>query len=70
MWRAQRWSQTHGAERGTGGVHFSGLARVDFLVDRAGEPKFMELELIEPDLFLRYSPQSLKRLAELLLKRT
>ncbi|GAA5178646.1 hypothetical protein GCM10023322_06300 [Rugosimonospora acidiphila] len=45
-------------------------ARVDFLVDRAGDPKLMELELVEPDLFLRYCPRSYQRLTQLLLHRT
>ncbi|HET6211998.1 MAG TPA: hypothetical protein VFE14_03890, partial [Micromonosporaceae bacterium] len=45
-----------------------GYARVDFVVDAAGEPKLMELELIEPDLFLRYAPESYSRLADLLLR--
>lgn len=38
------------------------FARVD-LVDFEFEPKISEIELIEPDLFLQYEPQSAKRLA-------
>ncbi|WP_327299885.1 MULTISPECIES: hypothetical protein [unclassified Streptomyces] len=41
-------------------------ARVD-LVRIAGEPVVMELELIEPDLFLRRSPREADRLADALL---
>jgi glutathione synthase/RimK-type ligase-like ATP-grasp enzyme len=37
-------------------------ARVD-LIDVAGEPTLMELELIEPDLFLRVAPGSVERFA-------
>jgi len=37
-------------------------ARVD-LVDVDGQPALMELELIEPDLFLRMSPGSVTRFA-------
>ncbi len=37
-------------------------ARVD-LIDVAGQPTLMELELIEPDLFLRMAPGSLERFA-------
>ena len=37
-------------------------ARVD-LIDVAGQPTLMELELIEPDLFLRIAPGSVERFA-------
>ena len=37
-------------------------ARVD-LIDVAGQPTLMELELIEPDLFLRMAPGSVERFA-------
>ena len=37
-------------------------ARVD-LIDVAGQPTLMELELIEPDLFLRVAPGSVERFA-------
>lgn len=40
-------------------------ARVD-LVDVDGQPTLMELELIEPDLFLRLGPGSLARFADVL----
>ncbi|MFD8630481.1 RimK family alpha-L-glutamate ligase [Streptomyces hygroscopicus] len=43
-------------------------ARVD-LVRFNGEPVVMELELIEPDLFLRRSPQEAGRLADALLEK-
>lgn len=43
-------------------------ARVD-LIQFAGKPAVMELEVIEPELFLRYAPGSAERLAET-LKRT
>lgn len=39
-------------------------ARVDLARDEAGAPMLMELELIEPSLFLRQSPGALARLAE------
>jgi glutathione synthase/RimK-type ligase-like ATP-grasp enzyme len=41
-------------------------ARIDFLADEQGQLQLMEVELIEPDLFLRYSPTSYQQLAELL----
>ena len=37
-------------------------ARVD-LIDVDGQPTLMELELIEPDLFLRMAPGSVERFA-------
>jgi hypothetical protein len=44
-------------------------ARVD-LVERAGaRPLLMELELIEPELFLRVAPGSAERLARATLAR-
>jgi glutathione synthase/RimK-type ligase-like ATP-grasp enzyme len=39
-------------------------ARVDFIVDEAGSAKLMEIELAEPDLFLRYDEDSYARLVE------
>jgi glutathione synthase/RimK-type ligase-like ATP-grasp enzyme len=33
-------------------------ARVDLVRDLAGQPVLMELELVEPDLYLRYDPAS------------
>ncbi len=41
-------------------------ARVDMLRDEVGTPTVLELELIEPSLFLDYSPSALARLVELL----
>jgi glutathione synthase/RimK-type ligase-like ATP-grasp enzyme len=41
-------------------------ARVDMLRDDAGRPTLLELEVIEPSLFLDHSPSSLARLVELL----
>ncbi|MFF2043819.1 RimK family alpha-L-glutamate ligase [Kitasatospora sp. NPDC058170] len=40
------------------------FARVDLALDDAGRPVVMELELIEPNLFLQSDPQALGRLAE------
>ncbi|MCG6497313.1 RimK family alpha-L-glutamate ligase [Kitasatospora sp. A2-31] len=39
------------------------FARVDLALDEAREPVVMELELIEPNLFLGHTPQGLQRLA-------
>ncbi|WP_327675079.1 ATP-grasp domain-containing protein [Kitasatospora sp. NBC_00458] len=39
------------------------FARVDLALDDAGEPVVMELELIEPNLFLAHNPQGLERFA-------
>ncbi|MFG2989590.1 RimK family alpha-L-glutamate ligase [Streptomyces sp. NPDC048257] len=39
------------------------FARVDLALDEAREPVLMELELIEPNLFLSLNPQGLERLA-------
>ena len=39
-------------------------ARVDLVRDLDGRPVLMELELVEPDLYLRYDPASPARLAE------
>jgi hypothetical protein len=41
-------------------------ARVDLLRNEAGAPVILELEVIEPSLFLDHSPASLARLVELL----
>ena len=41
-------------------------ARVDLLRDDAGAPTLLELELIEPSLFLDHSPSSMARIVELL----
>ncbi|MFJ7591283.1 RimK family alpha-L-glutamate ligase [Streptomyces sp. NPDC097617] len=40
------------------------FARVDLALDEDREPVLMELELIEPNLFLRINPQGLERFAE------
>jgi glutathione synthase/RimK-type ligase-like ATP-grasp enzyme len=39
-------------------------ARVDLVRDLAGQPVLMELELVEPDLYLRYDPAAPARFAE------
>ena len=44
-------------------------ARVDVARDAAGKPHLMELELVEPSLFLRQSPEALARLAGALARR-
>jgi len=42
-------------------------ARLDFIVDEAGTTKLMEIELAEPDLFLRYDDRSHRALADAIL---
>jgi hypothetical protein len=44
-------------------------ARVDVLRDGAGEPAVLELELIEPSLFLDYAPGSAQALARAIVAR-
>jgi hypothetical protein len=44
-------------------------ARVDFLLPRPAEPVLMELELLEPDLYLRECPGAAARLAAALAAR-
>lgn len=44
-------------------------ARVDLARDASGKPMIMELELIEPSLFLRESEPALQRLSDGLLRR-
>lgn len=39
-------------------------ARVDLVRDLSGRPVLMELELVEPDLYLRYDPASAVRFAQ------
>ena len=39
-------------------------ARVDMVPDAAGQPRLMELELIEPSLFFLQSPPALERFAD------
>ena len=43
--------------------------RVDFLVDAEGQPRLIELEAVEPSLFLRHGRHAADRLAEALLAR-
>lgn len=43
-------------------------ARVDLVEDNAGEWALMELELIEPALFLQYAPQSVARFADAIIQ--
>jgi hypothetical protein len=38
-------------------------ARVDLVRDTSGQPVLMELELVEPDLYLRYDPEAPARFA-------
>ncbi|MGW1075169.1 ATP-grasp domain-containing protein [Streptomyces sp. NPDC002537] len=45
-------------------------ARVDLALGEAGEPLVMELELIEPNLFLQDNPQGLKRFVEAVAARS
>ncbi|WP_211319822.1 ATP-grasp domain-containing protein [Quadrisphaera granulorum] len=44
-------------------------ARVDLLPDDDGAPRVLELELVEPSLFLDHAPGSAERLAEAVLHR-
>ena len=44
-------------------------ARVDLLADVDGEPRLMELEAIEPFLFLARAPGAAERLAAALVER-
>jgi hypothetical protein len=44
-------------------------ARVDLLRDDTGAPCLLELELVEPSLFLRQAPQAVDRLAEAIAAR-
>ena len=48
------------------GIDHLAYARVDLLSGDGGEPKLSEVELVEPGLFLRYSPGSEARLADVL----
>ena len=43
-------------------------ARVDLIPDSDGSPLLIELELVEPELFLRCEPASVERLASLLCR--
>ena len=44
-------------------------ARVDVARDEHGQPLVMELELIEPSLFLRQAPTALERLVDAVVRR-
>ena len=44
-------------------------ARVDLVHDEAGDPMLIELEVTEPQLFLRYGPQTAERLADAIVAR-
>ena len=63
---AERWMAEYAARI----VHHlpepPAYARVDFIVDAAGDAKLMEVELAEPDLFLRYREGAYGLLAELI----
>jgi hypothetical protein len=45
-------------------------ARIDVARDAAGAPMIMELELLEPSLFLKQSPEALRRFADAITART
>jgi glutathione synthase/RimK-type ligase-like ATP-grasp enzyme len=63
------------AERAVGEAALAPLAaqllyaRVDVAPDAAGQPQVMELELVEPSLFLLQSPPALARLADAIVDR-
>lgn len=63
------------AERAVGEAALAPLAaqllyaRVDVAPDAAGQPQVMELELVEPSLFLLQSPPALARLADAVVDR-
>ena len=44
-------------------------ARVDLVEGAAGDLEVMELELIEPELFLRFAPHAVERLADGIIRR-
>ena len=44
-------------------------ARVDLARDEEGAPRLMELELIEPSLFLGYAPRAARMLAAAIARR-
>ncbi len=44
-------------------------ARVDLVADGDGRPLVMELELVEPELFLRFAPETVDRLVEAIVRR-
>jgi len=43
-------------------------ARVDLIPDTEGAPLLIELELVEPELFLRYAPESIEHLIDVLYR--
>ena len=43
--------------------------RVDFVAGNKGEPLLMELELVEPSLYLRFDPDAAARLADAIVNR-
>lgn len=43
-------------------------ARVDLVDDPEGQPRVMELELVEPELFFRFSPAATARLADAVVR--
>ncbi|AOR34532.1 hypothetical protein BFF78_28905 [Streptomyces fodineus] len=71
----ERWEPTEGelavAEKALGAVPgAAGLlyARVDLVDGEDGEPRLMELELVEPNLFLWLHPGSLERVTEAIVE--
>ena len=64
-----RCASSHSSAAGVRGWMCSGAnsARVDLLRDAAGAPCVIELELIEPSLFLDFAPGAARRLAAALL---
>jgi glutathione synthase/RimK-type ligase-like ATP-grasp enzyme len=44
-------------------------ARIDLVADDAGRPMVMECEIVEPELFLRYSPAAVERFVAALERR-
>jgi hypothetical protein len=59
------------AERAVGQVPFPQLlyARVDLIRDTAGEPRVLELELVEPSLYFGYAPVTAARFVSAALQR-
>ena len=52
-----------------GGHGWPLYARIDMIPGPDGEPRIMELELIEPSLFFDHSPESLDRFAGAIARR-
>ncbi|HEV2450292.1 MAG TPA: hypothetical protein VGU43_07810 [Thermoplasmata archaeon] len=58
------------ADRAVAGISPVPLyARVDLVMRRSGPPALMELELIEPSLYLAFHPSAADRLAEAIVRR-